>query len=87
MIFLKYRRRGEQNYCPDCGSPIKWAYDGIEWIPCDREPVYFFPSQGKDKVFYRGDLKDDALIYRPGMDREERPFAGLRPHFYTCGRE
>lgn len=87
MIFLKYRRRGENTFCPECGSPIKWVYTGINWIPCNAEPVYFYPSAGNDVVFYRGDLTWNAKLYRPGMGQEERPLAGLRPHVFTCRKD
>ena len=70
MIFLKYRRRGDFTFCEDCGAPVKWVYNGIEWTPCDTEPVYFYPGEGRDTVFYRGELVRNALLYRPGMGRD-----------------
>lgn len=82
-IFPTHRRRGEE-ICPDCFSSLKWVYDGVSWIPCDTEPVYFYPGEGRETVVYRRETIKNALLYCAGMEVDSTPLMGLRPHFYTC---
>lgn len=84
MLFLMNRIRGNLNYCEECLSPIKWVYDGFYWIPCNPEPVYFYPHEGRCTVFYKGELHRDALLYRNDLNRPDKPVAGLEPHIFTC---
>ncbi len=83
-IRLRYRRREDSCFCPDCMEPLKWKFDGVYWIPCDREPVLFWPDGGEDTILYHGQLLTHALIYRPGLNKEKAPMAGHRPHYFTC---
>ena len=83
-IRLRYTRRTDSSFCPDCFTPIKWVFDGIYWYPCDREPVLFWPEGGNEMIVYRGQVFFHALLYKPGIEKEELPLTGHRPHYFTC---
>ena len=83
-IRLRYSRRMDSSFCADCLASIKWVFDGAYWYPCDREPVLFWPDCGNDAVLYRGQLLTRALLYQPGLNKEEPPLTGHRPHYFTC---
>lgn len=87
MNFIRYNRRGNTNICEDCYSPLKWIYDGMYWIPCDTEPVLFYPESGKDIIVYHRKLLFDAKIYKKGMRMKKQVFEGLRPHALVCRKE
>ena len=85
MIFLKYRYRLNENICPDCYSPLKWVYGGMYWIPCDTEPVLFYPDSGNDIIVYKRELLKNVKIYKRGGIRIDKPvLSGLRPHVFNC---
>lgn len=87
MIYLKYRHRSNYDFCEDCSSPLKWVYDGDNWIPCDTEPVLFYPGKGHKTVIYKRRIIKDALIYAPGMEYGDAPVYGLTPHMFNCRGE
>lgn len=84
MSFLMYRYRLNENICPDCFSPLKWVYDGMYWIPCDTEPVLFYPDSGKDWIVYKGRLLKNAKIFRKGLKIDKPVLSGLKPHAFNC---
>lgn len=87
MIYLKYRHRSNYDFCEECNASLKWVCDGDNWIPCDTEPVLFFPGKGHKTVVYKHRIVRDALIYTPGMEYEEVPVYGLIPHMFNCRGE
>lgn len=88
LIWKEHKRREyEMDVCPHCGAEIRWIFDGISWLPCDREPVLFIiHPEGRENVVYRRKVIGRCLTYRKGDPR----FAGAIPrqgnvqHYYTC---
>jgi len=84
MIYLRNKRRGNFDYCEECGAALKWVYDGYYWIACDVAPVLFYPHIGRCKVVYKRELIENALLYRTGLSIEQQPLIGLSPHIFSC---
>ncbi len=72
--------------CPHCGKEIIWKYHTSGWLPCDREPVLFIlHPKGKQPVYYKKELYENGLLYRPGDSRVSgEPLTGHIQHWYTC---
>ena len=86
LIWKKHKRRGWDNTCPHCGKPIKWIYDGMDWLPCDTEPILFrMHPDGRDTVVYKRQELERCIIYS-GQDKKGDgvPLTGHRQHYYTC---
>lgn len=83
-LWMKHRHKGDYDFCPLCYAPIKWVYDGIDWIPCDQEPVLIYPHQGKETAVIRRELLFDCKLYSQGIMPNLRPVEALRPHVFTC---
>ena len=83
-VWMKHRRKPEWEMCPRCFSPLKWIYDGFDWIPCDREPVLFYPNIGDKHIVYRKELISNAALYRDKKRPALIPCTGHRPHVCTC---
>lgn len=82
--WMKHRYREEWERCPMCGAPLRWMYDGDEWIPCDREPVrYFRDISGKLSVMQGRSLLDYCVLAESTVEKRTR--LGLLPHVYSCG--
>ena len=82
--WLTHRRRPDWNLCPLCQAPIKWIYDGIVWIPCDREPVLVYPRLGRKRAVVRRELLEDCAYYANGPIAGETPVLAHEPHIFTC---
>lgn len=85
-VWKTHKRREYFDRCPRCGKPLKWIYDGVDWLPCDYEPVLFMlhPS-GRSRVVYHRKVFENALLYRPGDQRfNGTPLTGYIQHYYTC---
>lgn len=81
--WLKHKYREEWEFCPLCHAPLRWFYDGDEWIPCDREPINFKRDiEGKLLIVSERKLKDYCTVYTPGAEGQFR--LGLLPHVYSC---
>lgn len=81
-VWLKHKYKELWNKCPQCNAPIRWEWDGENWIPCDREPVTFEHCyDGTEimilhhKTFVHGTLK---------IENPETRLMGLLPHVYSC---
>ena len=87
-VWPTHRRREYFDDCPHCGAPLKWVYDGVEWMPCDKEPVLFIHHpEGKSTVIYRRTAHTGCLVYARGDKRfAEAPKMGHTQHYYTCPR-
>ena len=86
QIFIRYKKRPNFNCCPLCHKGLKWVTDGIEWYPCNEEPILFARDQGYERVVKKGELIRNTKILRPGM-KVRNPNAyeyGLEPHVFTC---
>lgn len=85
-IWKSHRKRLYIDACPHCGKPIIWIHNGIDWYPCDKEPVLFtMHPQGKDIVIYKSEELNHCVIYDPKNSKcTGTPFKGHIQHFYTC---
>lgn len=86
-IWKTHKKKAEFNECPHCGKPLQWIYDGIEWHPCDKEPVLFIlHPDGRNEIMYNRELFNNALVYRSGDKRFDgvRPMYGSIPHYFSC---
>ena len=83
-LWLTHRRRGADDFCPLCFAPIKWVYDGIDWIPCDKEPVLAYPGEGSKKAVISRNLRNDCWLYADGSLPGKIPVDALQPHIFTC---
>lgn len=85
-LWLKHKRRGEDNECPLCNASIRWVYDGFYWYPCDKEPVYYTRDYNSTVcVMKRRELIEGVRLYQPGMDSTKIQL-GLLPHVYSCSK-
>lgn len=87
LIWKTHKRREEYTVCPHCGKPLRWIYDGYEWIPVDREPVMFIHHpDGKNNVVYNRKIYENCLLYKKGDVRFDNvcPLTGNVQHYYTC---
>lgn len=85
-IWKRHKRRDDFNECPHCGAPLRWIYDGIDWLPCDTEPVLFrMHPEGKSTVVYRRAELANCILYS-AKDRKGtgEPLWGHVQHYYTC---
>ena len=85
LIWKTHKHRGDPN-CPHCGKPLRWIYDGENWLPVDPEPVLFtLHPDGKKTVVFSKTVYDHALVYRRGDKRFDGvAHEGLIQHWYTC---
>lgn len=86
QIFIRYRRKQDFCVCPLCGKGVKWATDGIEWYPCNEEPILFVRDSGFEMVLKRGEVIRNTKVLRAGM-KAKNPADyeyGLEPHIFTC---
>ena len=86
QIFIRYRKRQQFCTCPLCHKGLKWKTDGIDWYPCDEEPVLFVRDKGYEMVIKKGEVIRNTSILRAGM-KVQNPSAyeyGLEPHFFSC---
>lgn len=83
-LYLTHRRRRAEDYCPLCYVPVKWVYDGIIWIPCDKEPALIYPGKGEKRAVIRRELRSDCSLYADGKIEGDIPVEGLIPHVLTC---
>lgn len=86
QIWLSHKRRQYIKTCPHCGKEIVWICDGIDWMPCDKEPVLFsIVPDGKLKIVYHRKVLSGCDLYRRGDDRfDKKPLWGRQQHYYTC---
>lgn len=86
LIWKKHKRREPFNECPHCQLPLKWIYDGIEWFPCDKEPVLFvMHPDGRHTLIYDRQELSNCLIYKPNDKRIlTAPLSAHQQHYYTC---
>lgn len=72
--------------CPHCQKPLRWIFDGLEWLPCDHEPVLFIMHpEGRESVVYGREVLTHCLTYRKGDPRFVGiPKHGNVQHYYTC---
>lgn len=86
LIWKTHKQRGDFNECPHCGKRLKWIFDGIEWLPCDSEPVLFvMHPQGKNTLVYHRELIDRCLLFDKRDKRTHGAnLTGHRQHYYTC---
>ena len=87
LIWKTHRKREDFEVCPHCGKPLKWIYDGIEWMPCDKDPVMFIlHPAGWRSVVYNRQVYNSCLLYRKGDKRFDgvHPLMGNMQHYYTC---
>lgn len=86
QIFIKYKKREYWRSCPLCHGSVKWATDGIDWYPCDEEPILFIRDKGHEMVLKKGEVLRGVRIFRAGMRAAQ--FGGfeygLEPHFFSC---
>lgn len=82
-VWLKHNHKEDWHNCPACNTPLKWVYDGENWVPCDREPIYYkWTMGGNFKIFKNRELLDGCEIYKSG---DGKGFTmGLLPHVYSC---
>jgi len=82
-VWLKHFRREDWEFCPLCEMQLRWVYDGVYWIPCDREPILFkWELDGKFSIVKNRQLVDGCVIYSGG---DSAGFElGLLPHVYSC---
>lgn len=85
-IWKVHRHKGDFDFCPMCGTPLRWIYDGDGWMPCDREPVLFvMHPRGRERVVYQRKVYDNCVIYRKGDERfSDGAIRGNVQHYYTC---
>lgn len=86
LIWKKHKRRPYENECPHCGAPLKWIYDGTEWLPCNKEPVLFATHpDGKLCIIYKKKELNNCILYAKGDPRTVGvPLWGHQQHYYTC---
>lgn len=86
LIWKKHKHRDEFKNCPHCGAPLKWIYDGFDWIPCDKEPVLFtMHPEGRLTIIYNKQEISNCLLYVRGDPRTVGvPSWGHQQHYYTC---
>lgn len=86
LIWKSHKRRLDMSACPHCGQQIKWIYDGMSWLPCDKEPALFMlHPEGKSAVVYNKQIYDNCLLYKSGDPRFiGAPLHGNIQHYYTC---
>ena len=86
LIWKKHKHREQWDNCPHCEGPLKWIYDGFDWIPCDKEPVLFvMHPDGKYKLIYEKAELSNCLLFRKGDKRiTTSPLWGHQQHYYTC---
>ena len=83
-LWLTHRKKRDEDFCPLCFSPIKWVYDGLFWIPCDKEPVFAYIGYGEKTAVYKKELCKNVHLYRDGQIEGIRPSEVLIPHVFTC---
>lgn len=83
-LWLTHRRKLDTDFCPLCFAPIKWIYDGILWIPCDREPILVYPYAGDKKAVIRRELVNHCALYSDGILEGIKPVLAHMPHVFTC---
>lgn len=82
-VWLTHNRREDWQHCPMCQQPIRWVYDGINWIPCDREPVmYKWDLGGRFYIVRNRELVKGCEIYAGGGSAGYR--MGFLPHVHSC---
>lgn len=86
LIWKKHKRREYFEKCPHCDGELKWIYDGIEWFPCDKEPVLFIMHpEGRSRVIYDKQELSNCLLFKKGDRRiQGAPLWGHQQHYYTC---
>lgn len=83
-LYLKHKRRSDENFCPLCFAPIKWIYDGFDWIPCDREPILVYSDSGEKSAVIKKKLCRNVALYADGAIEGKKPVSAHRPHVCTC---
>lgn len=86
-IWKKHKTRLYVDVCPHCGKEIVWIYDGIEYYPCDREPVLFcMHPNGKQTLIYKRRELPNCILYDPKDPRcrNSAQFKAHIQHWYTC---
>lgn len=86
LIWKSHKRRLESNVCPHCGRTIKWIYDGVQYFPCDEQPVLFtMHPDGKQTLIYKKRELDHCVIYNKNDPKcSGVPFKAHIQHYYTC---
>lgn len=82
-----HKKREPWDSCPLCDQPLKWVYNGVEWMPCNREPILFIlHPKGRNAVVYRRRIYDNAILYQPNNNvfYKQQPLQGYMQHYYTC---
>lgn len=81
-VWLKHKRKEDWKHCPLCNAPIRWVYDGDDWIPCDREPVSFEPCyDGTEIMIVHSKVLVNGTL---NIKIPETRIMGLLPHVYSC---
>ena len=82
-VWLKHHHREPWEYCPLCAAPLRWVYDGDQWIPCDREPALYTRNiDAKALIVVKKELVGNCEIWEPG--KHGKYSLGLLPHVYSC---
>lgn len=81
-VWLKHKHKELWTNCPLCNAPIRWTYDGENWIPCDREPVSFEHCYDGTEVMI---VHHKMLVHGTlNISNFETRIMGLLPHVYSC---
>ncbi len=85
-IWKKQKYRENENDCPHCKAPLKWIYDGFEWIAVDKEPVLFtmHPEGNLTLIYDKKELNNCLLYARGDLRTVGTPSWGYQQHYYTC---
>ncbi len=86
LIWKRHKHRENFNFCPHCEKPLKWIYDGDQWLPCDDEPVLFsMHPEGKLTIVFEKKVLENCLLYKRGDKRcAGSPLWGYQQHYFTC---
>lgn len=83
-LWLTHKKRLQFDFCPLCFDPIKWIFDGIVWIPCDREPILAYAGVGAKTVIYKRELLKNFYLYSDGFLGNTQPVWCHNPHIFNC---
>lgn len=86
LIWKTHKKRLDGNVCPHCGQTIKWVYDGLQYYPCDEQPVLFcMHPEGKQTLIYRRHELDHCILYDAHNPKcSGVPCKAYIQHYYTC---